>query len=171
MRKLLFLGLSVIYMLIMTFCEYTPDVTNHITDVNNYVRIDATVVSAEYHETGYSYIYVTLNDFSHYEGFFGFAPPDHSDSTLKGSVLELRIVTANAQLLRENGFFDEVREGDIVSLITTCWVNNGLPHNYPGYVAVGETVYLGFEDGFDNICDSALSLKELDYDDIFKKQS
>ncbi len=170
MRKLLFLGLSVIYMLIMTFCEYTPDVVSHITNEDNYVKLDATIVSTEYHETGYSYIYVTLNDFFHYEGFFGFAPPDYSDSTLSASVLELRVVTANAQALKEKGFFDSARKGDTVTLMTTCWVNNGLPHNYPAYICLGETVYLSFNEGFENISTAATTLKELDYDSIFKKQ-
>lgn len=170
MKKLIFLGLSVIYMLIMTFCEYTPDVINHITNEENYVKIDATVISAKYNESGYSYIYVTLSDFYYYEDFFGSEPPDYSDSTLLSSVLELKLVTANAEILKENGFFDTVKEGDKITVMTTAWVNKSLPHHYPAYVALGDTVYLTFTEGFNNISDAATTLKELDYDKILNQK-
>lgn len=166
MRKLLFLGLSVLYMLIATFCEYTPDVLAHVTDQEKYISIDVEIYSANYQEDGYSYFYVRLLNFEHYKGFSGEHPEHYNDDTLQNTLIKLKILPENAKILLENGFFDTVKEGDIISVRTTCWMHNGLNHHYVAEVNLNGQNYLPFEVGFQNMMDASMTLKKLDYKDI-----
>lgn len=169
MKKLLVLGLSVIYMLILTFCEYSPAVIEHISSEENYYEIEAEVFALEYKEEGYSYIYVNLLDFEHYEGFVGFVPENKDPEALENTYIELKIIPENAIILKENGFFDNVHHGDVISIRTTRWINNTLEHHYVAEVVESETVYLPFETGFDNMREKATSIKDLDIDEILNK--
>ena len=112
MRKLLFLGLSVIYALATTLCSYTPLETQYITNEDNYIELDVVVSSAEYHEDGYSYLYINLTEFSRYRGLTGKNPVNYEQETLQNTIIEIKIVSKNAELLKERGFFDNVKAGD-----------------------------------------------------------
>ncbi len=168
MRKLLFLGLTVIYALISTFCEYTPDVLARVTNEDKYIIVDMEVFSAKYNEEGYSYIYARLYDFEHYEGFMGIAPEEQTNNVLATSVIKLKILPENAQILKDNGFFDNVKPGDKITLRTTCWAYNGLNHNYVAQIILNNTEYLSFDAGFHNMVESSKKIKELDLGDILK---
>ncbi len=166
MRKLLFLGLSVIYMLIATFCEYTPDVLVHVADEEKYINVDVQIYSASYNEDGYSYFYVRLLDFNYYEGFSGYPAEKYDEETLNITIIKLKILPENAKILLENGFFSDVQTGDVINIRTTCYMNNGLNHHYVAEVNRNGQNYLPFERGFQNMTDAAMALKELDYQEI-----
>lgn len=168
MRKLLFLGLTVIYALISTFCEYTPDVLAHVTNEDKYISVEMEVLSVKYNDEGYSYIYARLYDFEHYEGFMGVAPEEQTNEILVSSAIRIKILPENAIILKQNGFFDEAKLGDRIALRTTCWAYNGLNHNYAAQITVGGVEYLDFETGFNNMVASSKRLKELDLGDVLK---
>ena len=168
MRKLLILGLTVIYALISAFCEYTPDVLSHVTNEDKYIDIDMEVFSAKYNEEGYSYIYARLYDFEYYEGFMGIEPEAETNEVLATTVVKLKILPENAKILKQNGFFEAVETGDKITLRTTCWAYNGLNHNYVAQVILKNTEYLGFDEGFYNMVESSKRIKELDLGDILR---
>ena len=142
MRKLLFLGLTVIYALISTFCEYTPDVLAHVTNEDKYISVEMEVLSVKYNDEGYSYIYARLYDFEHYEGFMGVAPEEQTNEVLVSSAIRIKILPENAIILKQNGFFDEAKLGDRIALRTTCWAHNGLNHNYVAQISIDDIEYL-----------------------------
>jgi len=168
MRKLLFLGLTVIYALISTFCEFTPDVLAHVTNEEKYIEIDVEVVSSKYNDDGYSYIYVKLTDFSYYKSLTGSHADSYTQDTLDNTVVKLKMLPENAEILRENGFFDIIKLGDLIKVRTTAWIHNGVNHNYVAQLTLGEIEYLDFETGFNNMVASSKRLKELDLGDVLK---
>jgi len=168
MRKLLFFGLSVIYMLAMTFCAYTPLVNNYINNEDNYVEIDAKFLSAEFHEEGYSYLNITLTDFYRYHGFTGHAPENYDDSVLENTVITIKIVPESALLLKERGLFDEIPSGTPIRVRTTCWIYDGIQRHYLGAVSTSEIELLTFEEGMDGVRAASTKLKDIEISEILK---
>ena len=108
MRKAFVLTMSIIYLLIMTFCAYTPIVSQYIKDEDHFVDIDAIIVSSEYREGEYSYINIKLTEFERYYGFTGGMPESFDESVLENTVITLKVMPESAQLLKERGFFENV---------------------------------------------------------------
>ena len=167
MRKLLFLGLSVIYALVMTFCSYAPLVSQYITDEEHYIEIEVKVSDAKFNEEGYSYLYINLLEFDRYRGFTGETPDELDDELLNSTVIEIKIVPQNAALLNERGFFDNVKAEDVITVYTTCWIHDNIPRHYLASVTLGEEVYLSFEEGLDGIERATLEIKDIEIDAIF----
>lgn len=168
MRKLLFLGLSVIYTLAMTFCAYTPVVNNYINDKDNYVKIDAIFVDAEFKDEGYSYLYINLTDFYRYHGFTGKSPSDIDQSVLDKTVITLKIMPDNALLLKERGLFDNVSPGTILHIRTTCWIYDEIERHYLAEISTDDIVFLTFEEGMDGVRATSGKLKEIEIDEILR---
>lgn len=169
MRKLLILGISIITAITMTLCSYTPLVTQYINNGENYIDIMVKVSSAEYHETGYSYLYINLLEFSRYKGFTGTMPSDHEQTTLDSTIIAIKIVPENAKLLKDRGFFENVKAGDVVSIITTCWIHDGITRHYLAGITLGASDYLTFDEGMDGISVDTHKFKDIELGEIFKK--
>lgn len=159
MRKLIVLSMSVVYLLLMTFCNYPPLVVLYTTSEDNFVEVEATVSSVQYNEEGMSVLNVTLNDFSRYYGFTGAMPAEFTEDVLGETVIEIKIVDQNAAYLKENGFFDNVKAGDAITIKTTCWIHKDQNMHYLASISVGETEYLPFEIGFEHVCDTMREFK------------
>lgn len=159
MRKLIVLSMSVVYLLLMTFCNYPPLVVLYTTSEDNFVEVEATVSSVQYNEEGMSVLNVTLNDFSRYYGFTGTMPAEFTEDVLGETVIEIKIVDQNAAYLKENGFFDNVKAGDAITIKTTCWIHKDQNMHYLASISVGETEYLPFEIGFEHVCDTMREFK------------
>lgn len=166
MRKLIILGFTVIYMLIMTFCEYTPRVIAYVGDEENYIEIEAEVFAAKYNTDGYSYLYIKMKDFEHYEGFMGREPESYDPSLLDDTTVKLKIVPENAEILKERGFFDNIKNGDSITIHTTCWIYDNIKYHFLASVSEGENVYLSFEEGFEGIKNASVQLKDIEIKDI-----
>ncbi len=166
MRKLLILGMSVIYALVMTFCAYSPVVSQHLNNEDNYIRMQATVSSAEYREEGYSYLYIKLLDTENYYGFTGVDPDACDDETIESTVVEIKIVPENAMILKDRGFFDEVKSGDTVTLFTTCWIHEDIARHYLAGATLGAKTYLFFNEGMDGMSTATQRLNEIDFNSI-----
>ena len=159
MRKLIFLSMSVIYLFLMTFCNYPPLVVLYTTSEENFVEVEATVASVQYNEEGMSVLGITLNEFSRFYGFTGGMPAEFTEDVLGETVIEIKIVDQNAAYLKENGFFDNVKAGDAITIKTTCWIHKGENMHYLASISVGETEYLPFEVGFDHVCETMREFK------------
>lgn len=170
MRKLLFLGLSVFYMLMMTFCEYTPTVIDHITTEENYVQITVNALSAEYNEDGYSYLTATLTDYEYFEDFFGVAPDNTDPDRLSAHPVQFKIVTDNAEALKERGFFDSIKGGESLTVRVTHWIHNGINYFYVAEVVSESGTYLFFEEGIRGMTNAAISIKDFEYDKILRQK-
>ena len=161
MRKLLFLGMSIFYMLASAFCNYSPIVSQYLNTEENYVELEAKISSVQYNEEGYSYIYINLVEFSRYVGFTGVLPEDDPNSELLDStVIEIRVVNDSAKLLNDRGFFDEIDQGDVINIRTTCWIYELENRHYIAEIVYNDECYLSFEEGFENISKATLSFKE-----------
>ena len=160
MRKLIFLGLSVIYALATTLCSYTPLETQYITNKDNYIELEVVVSSAEYHEDEYSYLYINLSEFSRYRDLTGKNPVNYDQETLQNTIIEIKIVSQNAKLLKERGFFDNIKSGDKITIKTTCWLYEDVNHHYLAALSCGETTYLTFEEGFDGVSNDTYTFKK-----------
>ena len=167
MRKSFFLTLSVIYMLIMTFCAYTPIVSQYINDENNYVEIEATVFATKYNEDGYSYLYIRLTEFSRYYGFTGIMPENFDQTVLENTTVTIKIVPESAAILKERGFFDTVQFGDAITVKTTCWIYDGIKRHYLGAVWTDDTEYLTFEEGLHSVSTATKKLNKIEIKEIF----
>ena len=166
MRRLGIITFTIFYMLMITFCEYTPMIIDHITNEDNYMEISVTVKKTEFNEIGYSYVYVNLHDYEYFDDFFGFRPASHDLEHLKELDLELKVVTENAAILKANGFFDEIKEGDVITVRTTHWVNNSINYHYIAELTLNDKIYLSFENGMIGMTDAAIGIKDLEYDKI-----
>ena len=166
MRKLLFIGLSVIYALVMTLCSYAPLVSQYITDEEHYIEIEVKVSSTKTNDDGYSYLYVNLLEFERYRGFTGETPEEFNDELLDSTVIEIKIVPQNTQLLIERGFFDNVEAGDLVTIHTTCWIHDNIPRHYLASITLDDIVYMSFEEGLDGIERATLEIKDIEIDAI-----
>ena len=162
MRKLLFFGMSVFYMLAATFCNYTPVVYQYLNSEENYIEIEAKISSVKYQEEGYSYIYINLTELSRYVGFTGDLPDTEDADLLENTVVEIKVVNENAKLLKERGFFDEATKGDIVNIRTTCWIYKEEDRHYLAHVELKDKQYLSFEEGFENIGEATRGFKEIE---------
>ena len=170
MRKLLFLGLSVLYALAMTFCAYSPVVNNYINNRDNYIEIEAKFVNATYNDEGYSYLYINLTDFYRYHGFTGQSPEELDQSLLDGTIISIKIMPQNAKILKNRGFFDGIPEGTLINIHTTCWRYEGIDRHYLAAISVDETEYLSFDEGMRGIGAASGSLKDVDFNELFKPQ-
>ncbi len=170
MRKLLVLGLSVFYMLMMTFCEYTPTVIDHITNEDNYAEITVEAVSVEYNEKGYSYLVATLTDYGYFADFFRITPENTDPERLKNFPVKFKIVTTNAETLKERGFFEDIKGGERLAVRVSHWKHNEIDYFYVAQVKSSDTVYLFFEEGMMGMTDAAISIKEFEYDKILKQK-
>lgn len=168
MRKLLFFGLSVLYALAMTFCAYTPVVTNYINDESNYIEIQAKFEGAEYHDEGYSYLYIRLMDFYRYRGFTGKNPESYDESILENTVITIKIMPENAKILLERNFFDGFDDDTTISIHTTCWIYEGAERHFLASVRTAYTEYLTFEEGMHGINLASAQFKDIEIEEILK---
>ena len=168
MRRVLFIGTAILYLLAMTFCQYTPLVSQYINNDENYIEIDVSVSSTQYNEEGYSYVYIKLLEFERYAGFTGMVPEKNDPEILDNTVIEIKIVPDSAVLLKDRGFFDEVESGDIITIHTTCWIHDDIARHYLAGVICGEKVYLSFEEGLDGVKIDTRKFNELEIGEIFK---
>lgn len=169
MKKMLFLGLSVIYMLILTFCEYTPDVIAHITDEENYITLETEAYGAQYGGEEYSYLHISLPDLEYYERFFGFIPADPDPDLTKDAVVDIKIMPEIASLLYERGFFDDLHPGDKITIRTTAWVNKSIEHHYLAAISIGDKEYLAFDEGFELVKDASVKIKDMNIQELLGK--
>lgn len=114
---------------------------DYYSDVNNFVTAEGVVVSISQIETTGSW-YITLKDLS---------SDDFENS-------RFCILDANVITLQKNGFFDEIKSGDVIEF-------SAAPENFgDGYVvpivsiSANGKIYLDFETGWNNLMDSYTSL-------------
>ena len=169
MRRTMIIGTAILYLLMMTFCAYTPVVSQYINNDDNYIELDVKVSSTIYNEEGYSYLYINLLEFERYAGFTGVIPEILEDELLDTTVIEIKIVPGSASILKERGFFDIVKAGDIISVRTTCWIYDDIARHYLGSVTAGDITYLSFEEGLDAVSVDTRKLNELEIGEIFNK--
>ncbi len=63
----------------------------------------------------------------------------------------LEVIPGNVEILKENGFFEEVKQGDTMSIKANFWIYGDAPFFFVASVKVGDKVYLDEQIAMRNI--------------------
>ena len=157
MKKIAFIFLLFLSVLLISGCDTTfnDGETKALTNPDNYKKYDVTFsyLKTNDNSTNYTksdvYLYVTFHTLDELNLFM--STPLEEGVDLEAYSIPFLIKQTNSKELSNNGFYDDIKEGDSLSI----WVSNYRDHfgTYLWVAAIeanGKT-YLSFEVGMNNI--------------------
>ena len=139
MKRLLFLGLTIILLLSMTACGYNRIMREHLSNEANYHDVEATFCSYKEIDDRV-YLYVSVEDKS------AFDPYEANSEEIR-----LELVGDNCNVLNEVLAKKEICEGDRITVKCSTWIYMDATFYYVAEMKIQDKIFLSFDDGLKNI--------------------
>ncbi len=116
---------------------------DYLGDIENYDEYECVLIETAHGEadenehSDYTFIQVSLTEI-----------PDEEPV---GPECTLKVIPENADILKENGFFDEVNPDDTLMITTSIWIYGDANQFFCIQVKVGDKIYLDEETGLQNM--------------------
>ncbi len=148
-RKLTFSALLLCLVFLLSACMelwggYNKIMRNELGDINNYTEYNC-IIKNIVNDNGEAFVVAELT------------APDSAQP----AEYRLRVIEANASVLEENGFFDNVKSGDALQVRADLFTYGDTDFFFVASVKAGDRVYLNEETGMKNIVEMMSSNKSL----------
>ena len=144
MKKILLFSLVLLLIFLSSCNGYNKIMRNHLSDPENYGTYQAIIVECT---TGS--LTVTFEDRASVKSFLG--ANSNPDIPVEDYRFVLLLTAENSQLLTESGFFETVSAGDKITIRASNYIYMDGNFFQIAMIEHGETVYLPFEKGLQNI--------------------
>lgn len=144
MKKILLFSLVLLLIFLSSCNGYNKIMRNHLSDPENYGTYQAIIV--EYTTESLT---VTFEDRASVESFLG--ANSNPDIPVEDYRFVLLLTAENSQLLTESGFYETVSAGDKITIRASNYIYMDGNFFQIAMIEHGETVYLPFEKGLQNI--------------------
>ena len=139
MKRLLFLGLTIILLLSMTACGYNRIMREHLGNEANYHDVEATFCSYKEIDDRV-YLYVSVEDKS------AFDPYEANSEEIR-----LELVGDNCNILSEVLAKEEICEGDRITVKCSTCIYMDSTFYYVAEIKNQDKIFLSFDDGLKSI--------------------
>ncbi len=170
---------SIVMLLILTVllsgCGYNRIMREHFSNPDNYFEFEIEVTRIYFYDGDKQYderfVDITCSsdvdldsaDIFYIDGKVLDGNYDFIDGTYyeNRNEVQFELSYANVLHLLSTEFYDVVKNGDCLNIRSTMWVYGDREWQYLAEIKLGDTVYLGFAEGLQNIIDYANAHKGL----------
>ncbi len=148
MKKYVIVCLCLAICLLTTACGFNHIMKKELSNPESYGTFTVTISDIKSVDDG-AYIYVTFASYDDVQLFLGSTP--NKERPLEEYQSRLEVTAENNKLLTDSGFYNIVKVGDTITVRASHFIYMDGDFFYIASVTVGDTEYLNFDKGLDNI--------------------